>query len=199
MTGLDRLIEKIETESQQRTEEILAAAALYEEQLLMKTRQQAIEAQQKQLEKAEFELAFLKERIHSSVQLRVRNDVLRAKQSVISSVLADAQRHLSEMNGVEFFEYLKKNIVSVINDGHEILKLNAKCFKKLPPDFSDQLNTILEKQGVDYPLKIVIVEIEDGFVVSRDGVDMNFTFRAQLEHQREAFEAALAKQLFEGV
>jgi V/A-type H+-transporting ATPase subunit E len=198
MTGLDRLIKRIEDESRQRAEEIAAAAVSYEARLLEQTRLKALEDRRLRLERNDVETALLKERYHSSAQLSVRNDMLRAKQNVIEAILVKAQQHLSDLSGEAYFYYIKAHLLMAVKEGDEILRLNRNSLQKLPKDFLDQFNMALVSHGLKGQLCVVESEIEDGFILSRGGVDLDFTFRAILDHQREDLEAALAKQLFEG-
>jgi V/A-type H+/Na+-transporting ATPase subunit E len=198
MAGLDRLIQRIDDESRQRAEEIIMAAAAYEERLLEQTRQKALELNRLRLKKAEADLLLLKERRHSSAQLEARNNVLQAKQDIISRVLAEARQQLSVLSSEVFLGFLNDQLLRAVETGNEVLCLNSRCAAKLPDGFLDQVNAMLVKQGHQGRLRISVVDMQDGFILSRDGVDMDFTFNALLDQQREELEVELARRLFGG-
>jgi V/A-type H+-transporting ATPase subunit E len=198
MAGLDRLIQRIDDESRERAEEISTAAAAYEERLLEQTRQKALEEQRLRLKKAEADMLLLKERRHSSAQLKVRNEVLQAKQDIISMVLSEARQQLAAVSSQAFLRFLEDHLLKAVETGDEVLCLNNRCAGKLPDDFLDQLNAKLVKQGHQGGLTLSVIDMTDGFILSRSGVDMDFTFNALLDQQREDLEAELARQLFGG-
>ncbi|MDW7677454.1 MAG: V-type ATP synthase subunit E family protein [Bacillota bacterium] len=198
MAGLDRLIQRIDDESRGRAEEISAAAAAYEERLLEQTRLKALEERRLRLKKAEADMLLLKERRHSRAQLKVRNEVLQAKQDIISLVLSEARQQLAAVSNEVFLRFLKDHLIKAVETGGEVLCLNSRCAARLPDDYLDQLNAVLVKQGHQGRLTLSVVDMADGFILSRSGVNMDFTFNALLDQQREDLEATLARQLFGG-
>ena len=198
MSGLDRLIQRIDEESRDHAEEISTAAAAYEERLLEKARQKDLEEREVRLSKTEEDVLLLKERRRSNVRLKVRNDVLQAKQDIMAMVLAQARRQLSDVSSQVFMAFLSNHLLKAVATGEEMLYLNSRCAAKLTEGFLAQVNAALLKEGRQGKLTLSVVDMADGFILSRKGVDMDFTFNALLDQQREDLEEALTRQLFGG-
>ncbi|WP_426349597.1 V-type ATP synthase subunit E [Alloiococcus sp. CFN-8] len=225
MSNLENIKNRILEDARTASEEILRAAREEKQQLIDSRVSEARELEKQQLERAKRESATKKERIISSAQLKVRNRKLSAKQEVIDGVFQRAITVLNSMEKESFEEYLVNKIKSLDISGEENLILSKDFISKFEEeDDKDASSNIFLKMvkekinnttGTERLIKKINHELkragkngeisinkepgsfQGGFILERNGVQINNTFEALVNSMRDELEYEIAKILFE--
>lgn len=198
MSNLQHITSKIKNDSEVQKEAILAKANEEAKNIINKKISAAEKKAADILEKAQAESVVKKNRIISSAQLKVRNEKLEAKQNVIENVFITTKKNLNNMSTDDFKNFVKNKILSLDIIGNENIIVNLKSKEILDDNFISELNNLLIKASKEGNLKIseTIGDFAGGFIIEKDGIEINNTFESLVESLREEMEFEIARIMF---
>ena len=193
MTGVEKIVQQIQDDAQQAAQAALARARDEARQIMEQVRGEtdaqvaAIEAQSAAAVAAAHESA------KSAAALARRRAVLEAKQEIISSAIAEAQKAACALPEQEYFALILKMIgkYSLPLDG-EIL-FNPADKKRLPDSFADALAK--QAKGT-LRISDETRGIDGGFVLVYGGIEENCSFAALIDAARETLQDQVQALLF---
>ncbi|GEK88038.1 V/A-type H+-transporting ATPase subunit E [Alkalibacterium putridalgicola] len=184
----ERVVEKEKTAIRQRVEEarenaedeIQAARAKEEQDKIV--RKQTIDEQTQQKYKIRL----------NTLEVQKRNNILAAKQRVLSKVLEDANQELNQIQAPAFKKFLADILTQFKTEGSVELILGEKTSGLVSQEWIDettgtQLQATLSNETVDD---------KAGVLVQKEGVEYNFMFDALIEDSRSELIRIIAKELF---
>ena len=198
MSNISNLTSKIISDAEERKESIIKAAN--EEKAKIIAKKQSISELEKSamIEKAEVEAKTRHERIVSSAELKARNEKLAAKQVVIDSVFEKSVDELCSMSDEEMKNFMKNVIVNSDITGDENIILNEKGKSILDEKLLEEINSELKSNGKIGELAISseVRNFKGGFILEKDGIEINNTFEDLVNSLRDDLEFEVAKVLF---
>jgi V/A-type H+-transporting ATPase subunit E len=198
MSDINRLTEKILEESKTKGEKIIAAAEEEGARLLEKKITEAKALEEDIISKAKIEGASTKERIISNAKLKARNEKLEAKQQMLQKVFDSALESLNQLSSEKYLEFIKASILELKLTGEQNLILNEKATAFVTVNYIDELNAKLIKQGSNFTVKLSnkVGSFKGGFILERDGIEINYSFEALIASSRDELEYEITKLLF---
>lgn len=198
MAKIDGLINKIIEDAEAEREIILKKAEVESNAIIKKKIDEAKEVGSSIIEKANIEAKLKRERIISNTTLKVRNEKLAAKQRVISDIFNEAFDKLCSMSNGDFLNYLKATIISLKIDGDEEIILNTQNREFVDSRFISEINNELITMNKLGNLRISsrIGEFKGGFILEKNGIEINNTFEALINSYRDELEFEVANILF---
>ena len=192
-TGLDRIIERIREDAQRRADETVETARADAEKLLAEAAQQAEAEAADLLDAARKETAVAAERAQTSAEFSRRKEVLAAKQDAIRAVVSEARARLAATPDAEYFEVLLHLLQKNAAPGKAEMRFAAKDLARKPADFDRKVSEI---PGAQITVSPVPAQIEDGFLLVYDGIDINCTFDALFSAQADELSDIAGRVLF---
>lgn len=198
MSNVKNITSKILKDAEVERESILATSEEEKNKIVSKKVDSARELEKEILYKAELEGKSKKERIISSAKLKVRNDKLAQKQVVIDEVFEAALNKLCSLSSEALGEFIRKSILSMKIEGDENLILNEDGSKVIGLEFIDSLNNELKNKGLKGEIRLLKKEgnFKGGFVLEKNGIEINNTYEALISSLRDELEFEVAKVLF---
>lgn len=198
MSNLENLAAKIVEDANIKAEDILKEAKDNEILLLDKRIKEAEVLKHQMLEKTKIEAITVTKRIISNSQLTVRNEKLVAKQKMIDKVFECALEKLLEMNDKEYLELIKRYLLSMPIEGNEEIILPGKYKSLVSDEYLSEINASLKTTGKMGELKLSADarDIKSGFIVLKDGIEVNNTFESLVNSLRDELEPEIVKELF---
>lgn len=194
MTGLDKIISQIGTDSADRCR-IIQENADKEALKILSDAEEQIKNINEQSEKSlKKKLNDIKLSAESSAALKRNQIVLKGKLEAIDDILEKALDVIKALPKKEYFEILKELIIKNALKGDGVLKLNSEDTKKLPQNFIDSVNSALKGKSV-----ITLgdsTDIDSGFIMVYGDIDINCTFSAIVAEKRDELRDALNNLLF---
>lgn len=184
MSNLESMIAYIREKSENEAQDYIKEANEKVEALKSEAINEANEQKNLLLEKAKMEADKIYERTIASNELKVRDSILRAKQSIIDKVFEDAKVNLNNLSDEEFKSYLSSKVGSLNLKGSEKV-LVPKKYEGI--DFGDLKISV---EGSD--------RISSGFLVEGDNSTLNFSFDDLIDFSRDDLERDVMNKLFEG-
>lgn len=195
MANINNLTSKILKDAEERKESILASGEEEKEKILSKKLAKAKELEEEIIKKAKAEAKSKKERILSSASLKVRNDKLSAKQEVIKEVFEKSIEKLSSISGNELLDFIRDSILSLGEIGEQTMILNKDGMDIMDLTFMYELNQALGEKG-NIRLSQEVGNFKGGFILEKDGIQINNTFEALVSSLSDELEFEVARALF---
>ncbi|WP_297520372.1 V-type ATP synthase subunit E [uncultured Clostridium sp.] len=198
MSNLENITSKIKKDAEVQKDLIIAKANESSKLIINKKESAAKKDAADLLEKSKHEAITKKSRILSSANLKVRNDKLVAKQTVISSVFDETKKKLNNMTDVEFKSFITDKILNSDIIGDEYIIVNEDKKKVVNEIFISELNTKLVAGNKKGELKISDINgnFEGGFIIEREGIEINNTFDSLIDSLKDEMEFEIAKVMF---
>lgn len=198
MAEIKNLTSKILKDAEERREEILASANNEKEKILSKRKEEAKKAEAEMIEKAKSEAQSKKERIVSSAELEVRNNKLKAKQEIINEIFEKSVIELCNIKDSDLKEFFKAVVLNSNITGVENVILNESGKKAITEEVIGEVNKELAKKGQkgELTLSDETRNFKGGFILEKDGIEINNTFEALVSSLRDELEFEVARVLF---
>ncbi|MBZ9636218.1 V-type ATP synthase subunit E [Clostridium sp. FP1] len=198
MSNLENLSSKIVEDASIKAEAILKEAKDNGASMIESKVKGAKELEVQMLEKAKIEAITVKQRIISNAKLTVRNEKLVAMQKMIDKVFAKSLENLLVMGENEYLELVKKYLLSMPIAGDEEIILPGKYKSIVSEDYLSQINTGLKAVGKIGEIKLSDQprDINSGFIVLKNGIEINNTFESLVNSLRAELEPEIVEELF---
>ena len=198
MSNINNLTSKILSDAEERKESILKEANEEKAKIVSKKEALAKSEEATMVEKAKTEAKTAKERIISGAELKSRNEKITAKQAVIDKVFENSIEKLCKMSDQEIKEFIKNKIVNADIVGDETIILNEKGNKLVDANLLKEINSELLAKGKKGELTInkEVRNFKGGFILEKDGIEINNTFEDLVNSERDDLEFEVAKVLF---
>lgn len=195
MSNINNLTSKIIKDAEDKKETILQEAEKEKNKILGKKQEEANIAEKTILEKAEREAVSRKERIISSAQLQARNEKLQAKQEIISEVFTTSIEALCNLPENNFKGFIKTSILNINIAGNQKLILNDAGRKIVDEALLSEINKELGSKA-NITLSEETRNFKGGFILEKEGIEINNTFEALVNSLRDDLSQEVAKVLF---
>lgn len=198
MSNLSTITSKILKDAQEKSENIISKANAEKDSIISKKVNSAKELATEIVKKAELEAKSTKERIVSAAKLKVRNNNLGAKQEIINDIFKQSVDKLCSSSKEEFINFVEASILETQVDGDETLILNEEGIKIIDEDFIKELNSKLKAKGINGNIKLnsKTREFRGGFILEKNGIEINNTYEALVSSLRDELEFEVAGVLF---
>ena len=198
MSNLENLVAKIIEDAKIKAEAILKEAKDNETLMIENKTKEADIVKLQMLEKTKIEASMVSKRIISNSQLTVRNEKLVAKQKMIDKVFSTALQNLLQISDQQYWELIKKYLLSMPIVGNEEIILPGKYKSTISDNYLSDINEALKTSGKMGELKLSSDErdIKSGFVVLNNGIEVNNTFESLVNSLRDELEPEIVNTLF---
>lgn len=197
MSNLENLTSKILEDANTKAAEIIDKANKDEKNIIAKRVKEAEALRNEMIQKAKSEAEIRRERIISSAELQVRNKKLRAKGDIIEKVFETALERLKGMTSCEYVDLLKKYIINIDITGDEELIV--------PSQYEDAVREALQDINEELKNNNKLGEVKlyegdrkasSGFIVTKNGIEGNYTFESLVSYYKDELEGDIVKSLF---
>ena len=196
--AISNLIAKINENTELEVQAILDKASQEEKAIINKRVQ--IEAKQEKeilLERAKREAKNKADRIISSADLKVRNDILAAKQTMIEKIFEMALEKLNNLGKDELYSFIKQSIINTSIMGEAQLVLSKAYCQRLKAEFVNDINSEMKSLGRNANFSLIETDQSNVFVIRQNGIDMNYSFESIISNLKEEMEFEVNKHLFQ--
>ena len=193
MSGLEKIISQIEYESNDRCKSIIEEANKKADGIIAEAEQEA----EKILSQAEAETAkkleSMKQIAESSSEFAKNKILLKSKLEIINETLNNSVDEIKSLPEKEYFEIIRKLIISNSRDGKGELCLSEKDNKRQPKDFIKEVNNELDGNEIILGKN---VDIDGGFILVYGDIDINCSFDSIVSSKLDELRDALNTVLF---
>ncbi len=196
MSGIDEILNIIDSQQKQEEENLIASAKRRAEAIAAEGSEQAEKAYEEHLKKGREQLERDFENACSSVDAAMKRRVLSKKIELIEETIANAVEKLDKLPVNEYFAVLENIAANKLRSGEGIISLSKRDLARVPADFIKNISAKAAKNGGSVKLSDVPEDIENGFVLTYGLISENCSFRAVIEAERDGVRDTCARVLF---
>ena len=196
MTGIEKIITKIEEDCNAICEDIISRAQV-EAQAILDNAQ--IEA-----EKAKDEaIAAVKNKCKTDIELSKskaehehKKAILATKISIINETIDESINKLKNLPDSDYFNVITMLIKRYAQNGCGVLRFSKKDLNRLPQDFEASLNGMFMDSGKSFVVSNESINIDGGVVIVYNDVEQNCTFNSLLNASLDEIKDELFEEIF---
>lgn len=196
MTGLDSILDIIESQQKQTENNIILSAEnrakVIEADGDSEAEKAYSEYMKKALEKAENDYT----NACNSVDAENRRKILQYRVGLIETAEKKVLEKLSGLPDAEYFEMILRLAGRKVHKGDGIIYFSKKDLARLPADFQKKLSDLAVKTGGTVSISVSPADIENGFILEYGLISENCTFNAILESEKDSIRDIIAGKLF---
>ena len=192
MNGLEKIVARMEADTQAACDALAASAAENAAAILRDCQAQADAVTRDSAQRVEAQAAEHLEHLNGSSQLACRQRA--AKQQLIDEAFARAAQALAALPQAEYVDLLAA-LAAENGSGDEELLLSAHDRETVGAAVVDAANA--KRPGTAFRLSDETRDTGGGLVLRRDRVELNCSFTEKLRQLRQEESSAVAKLLFD--
>ena len=194
MNGLEKIVARMEADTQAACDALAASAAENAAAILRDCQAQADAAAQDSVQRAAAQAATHLEHLNGSSQLACRQRVLAAKQQLIDEAFARTAQALTTLPQAEYVDLLA-SLAAENGSGDEELLLSKADRDAVGAAVVEAANA--KKPGAAFRLSEETRDTGGGLVLRRGRVELNCSFTEKLRQLRQEESSAVAQLLFD--
>lgn len=198
MTGLDKIIDQINKESDETAAAITAKADSQAEEIIAVARKEAEKECAGISASAQKKADAGIKRAHSAASLAVGKELLAEKNRLIAEVFQKAQDYIYGLPDNEYFSLLKDMIKKYAVSGKTgEIRFNQRDLNRLPAGFQDEINALTAPAGGRLTISKKTEKIRSGFILDYGGIEENCSVAALINESKESLQDQIQKILFQ--
>ena len=194
MNGLEKIVARMEADTQAACDALAASAAENAAAILRDCQAQADAAAQDSVQRAAAQAAAHLEHLNGSSQLACRQRVLAAKQQLIDEAFARTAQALTALPQAAYIDLLA-SLAAENGSGDEELLLSKADRDAVGAAVVEAANA--KKPGAAFRLSEETRDTGGGLVLRRGRVELNCSFTEKLRQLRQEESSAVAQLLFD--
>ena len=196
MTGLEKMKSQILDEAKATADSKIQEAENQAKEILDTATQEAAKAADGISQKSAAEIANYKERVASSIDLKKRTEILKAKQEVIAEVLEKAYETVCAMDTESYFALLEKMLDKYALAQEGEIYFSAADRERMPDGFAAKIEAAAKARGGSLKFGEEDKKVTDGFILVFGGVEENCTIRAMFDAKKDELSDCVYQLLF---
>ena len=194
MSGLDRIIEKINADSLASCREIADQAQKRAQDIVSDADERTEQVYADIIADAEKKAQSIMTMSEANVSGIARRAELSAKVEAVDAAIEAAYDAMCDMGADEYFAALEKLAVRNAGKGEGELRLSKRDLDRVPSGFADRINAALTDGSVK--LSGQSADIDNGFILVYGDIEINCTFRALINEQKDIVREKVCGVIF---
>jgi V/A-type H+-transporting ATPase subunit E len=190
MDAIENMIEEMNQKGQQEIDAYVEKERSRIDRKFLAEQEQLLIQQEQEISKRQTQLLKEFKQTQQRQTLDIRQTTLNQKQEYLNQLCLAAVTKMTEWSAAEFQQFLAEQLYALPLTGTAEVKLGEQSKEKLSQEQLDQLTTAT----IQWQLAEDYLPKESGFVVSQNGIEYNFLFKALVAEiqQTEGFKLAAA-------
>lgn len=196
MTGVEKIIAKIEEECLATCENILANAQVQAREITDAAQVAAAKAKDHALESAETKCRKDIELAVSRAAHERKKALLSIKIDIINGLIAESMQKLHDLPDPEYFDAIMTLILHYAQQSRGVVRFSARDLSRLPEGFETTLNKRLDGSGKSVVISSEPAAIDGGFIIAYHDIEQNCSFESLLSASLDEIKDRLYEEIF---
>lgn len=197
MTGLDKILKQIEEEAAANAAKEIASANEKVSEILASAKEEADKKSAAIAEQSRIDIKSALSRGESAANLCEKKMILKAKQEIISDVIAESKRTLLQLPENEYFSVVIKMIEKYALDKDGQILFNSSDIKRMPENFIDSIKDALKnKKNANLTIGENSGNLDGGFILTYGDIEINCSLESLFLSARERLQDKVCEVLF---
>lgn len=197
MTGLEKIIEKINADSAESCKAVADSAEKKAAQILADAEKQGDNEAAAIAREAAKKCGSIEAMAHSRAEQVSRQTVLAARVEAVNYTLAALEKALTDLPAAEYFNALTRIASANAMKGSCTVRLNAADLGRMPADFADKLSAALKASGSECEISKEPANIGGGLILVYGDIEINCSFAAIIESRADELKEEITKLIFD--
>jgi len=196
MTGIEKIITKIEDDCNVICEDIISKAYAEAQAILDNAQIEAEKAKNEAIDAAKNKCKTDIELSKSKAEHEHKKSILATKISIINEIIEDSIQKLKNLPDTDYFNVIIKLIKRYAKNGCGVLRFSRKDLNRLPQSFEASLNEMLMGSGKSFVISNESINIDGGVVIVYNDIEQNCTFDSLLNTSLDEIKDELFQEIF---
>ena len=196
MTGIEKIITKIEEDCKITCEGIIANAMSESQVIIDNAQNEAIKLKNEATIATESKCKIDIELAKSKAEHEYKKAILATKISIINEVINESMHKLKKMPDADYFNIITTLIKNYAQTGCGVLQFSKKDLNRLPQGFEASLNQKFKDSGKSFTISNESINIDGGVVIVYNNIEQNCTFDSLLNNSLDEIKDDLFKEIF---
>ena len=193
MSGIDKIIQEIESNAEKSCEAVIGMARQKAEKILSDAQTEAKKIVEDGKDKTALHVADIKKRGESAAGLEEKRVMLSTKQSIITQMLQKGLDNAKHLPDDEYFALILDMVAKYSLSEEGVIYFGEKDSHRLPVGFIHELSKAA-KGGI--VLSSEFAPIDSGFILKYGGIEQNCSFDAIFASEAENLSDRAGRLLF---
>lgn len=193
MSGIDKIIQEIETNAAQSCDSVLAQARQKADMIIADAQKEADQIVADGKERTAAHVADIKKRGDSAAELEEKRVMLYTKQQIINTMLGEGLSTAKNLPKDEYFNLILDMVGKYSLEDEGVIFFGENDIHRLPADFLSKLNQAA-KGGIVLSSKPALIDA--GFILKYGGIEQNCSFDAIFAGEAENLSDKAGRLLF---
>jgi len=195
--ALEDIVKGIREKASREVEEIRREVDKRREEIIKKAKEEADKIKGEVLRRAKEEGESESQRRLMKVRSEERKKILALKRKLLDKAFEQARERLYNSSEEEYLSWLERALLFNIDSGDEEIIISPRDEKLIKRIFSEELKKNLRAKGKkDIKFFPELNEKEKGFIIRKEGIQVNYTFSTLFLFLKDKLEIEVAKRLF---
>jgi len=196
MTGLEKIISKINEKSAKRSEDIIGMADQSSASILSQADNDIKAIETETEARIKLRVEEMLKMAESGAQQKAKQIILSGRIEAINEALAASAEALKSLSLTDYFALITALVVKNASPGQGIILFSVEDLKRLPTNFEMDLNDAIKGKQAVVKISSEPAGISDGFILVYGDIEINCTFDALIEASREELKELINGILF---
>jgi len=196
MTGTEKIIERIRSDSGRLCGDIIAQATRQAEEMIAAARAEGEKHAADAAEKARSRALQSADAAQSAARQKAGLLLLEAKNTAVNEVLSAAAQALKDLPEERYFSALRALAAENAMPGEGEMRLSLHDLGRLPPHFEEQINAALPGKNARIGIGARPAEIDGGFILVYGDIEVNCTFDALMQAKLDLLKETVCDIIF---
>jgi V/A-type H+-transporting ATPase subunit E len=194
--GLEDILKKISQKNKKDIEHIKKEASKKCDETRKETKSEIQKLKENSRNEAKTSATSLKEHMLQEARLKIAKGILKTKSDILDEIFKEALQKLENLSNKEYFTWMEKMILKVVEAGENEIILPKEVAKKQNiEEFLKKLNKRLQTKS-RIKLSKEKKNIGGGFILKRPRKEINCTFKSLLEEKLNSLRIKVGQLLF---
>lgn len=196
--ALEDIVKGIKEKASQEVEKIRQEADKEKGELIKRAQEEAAKIKDKILKRLEKEGEEKKREKLIRARSEERKKILALKRELMDETFRQAEQIFNNLDRKEYFNLLKASLLSSIDSASEKIMISSRDKELIEESFIRELKKELKEKGKEGKLRFspTLGEKERGFILKKEGMQVNCTFSSLFSFLKDELEIEVAKRLF---
>jgi len=196
--GLEDILKIIREKAEKEAQELIKQAEKEREMRISEAEEEAKKIKKEYLKESRRKAEEEKKRKIIRIRAEEKKRILNLKQKILDETFGQAREELGDLKKEEYLSLIKKALLLSIDSGCQEIIVSPRDKAWMKEEFINEVKRELARRGwkEKLSLRAGLSEEERGFILKKEGMEINCTFSNLFQNLRDELEIEVAQILF---
>ena len=196
--SLDHILKTIREKTEEEAQELIKQAEKERQAYIREAEEEARKIRKEYLKKSQRKAEEEKKREIIHIRAEEKKKILNLKKKILGETFDQAQEELGNLEKKEYLSLIKKALFLNLESDYQEIIVSVRDKAWMEEKFINEIKRELAEQGrkEELSLQTGLPREERGFILKKEGIEINCTFSDLFQNLRDDLEIEVAQILF---